>query len=106
MVELVRHRQTKEPETDRPDLNHRATSRLYLIVRDFCAAAALVVQTILTRMRKRGVRVEARPRLRVRVVNAAGLVSKGGFDAATPGAEGAQKGVVVGRDRLRKTRCF
>jgi hypothetical protein len=30
MVELVRHRQTKEPETDRPDLNHRATSRLYL----------------------------------------------------------------------------
>jgi hypothetical protein len=26
---LVRHRQTKEPETDRPRLNHRATSRLY-----------------------------------------------------------------------------
>ena len=29
MAELMRHRQTKEPETDRPDLNHRATSRLY-----------------------------------------------------------------------------
>jgi len=29
MTELVRHRQTKEPETDRPHLNHRATSRLY-----------------------------------------------------------------------------
>ena len=26
---LVRHRQTKEPGTDRPSLNHRATSRLY-----------------------------------------------------------------------------
>ena len=29
MDELVRHRQTKEPETDRSALNHRATSRLY-----------------------------------------------------------------------------
>src|SRR5258705_1744161 len=29
MAGLVRHRQTKEPETDRPHLNHRATSRLY-----------------------------------------------------------------------------
>jgi putative transposase len=29
MAELVRHRQTKELETDRPHLNHRATSRLY-----------------------------------------------------------------------------
>ena len=29
MAELVRHRQTKEPETDRPRLNHRATPRLY-----------------------------------------------------------------------------
>jgi len=28
-VNLVRHRQTKEPGTDRGDLNHRATSRLY-----------------------------------------------------------------------------
>jgi hypothetical protein len=28
---LVRHRQTKEPETDRLFLNHRATSRLYRI---------------------------------------------------------------------------
>ena len=28
-VGLVRHRQTKEPATDRPDLNYRATSRLY-----------------------------------------------------------------------------
>jgi len=28
-VGLVRHRQTKEPVTDRPRLNHRATSRLY-----------------------------------------------------------------------------
>jgi hypothetical protein len=29
MVRLVRHRQPKEPVTDRPRLNHRATSRLY-----------------------------------------------------------------------------
>ncbi len=29
MVKLVRHRQTKGPETDRLHLNHRATSRLY-----------------------------------------------------------------------------
>ena len=28
-VRLVRHRQTKGPATDRPHLNHRATSRLY-----------------------------------------------------------------------------
>ena len=28
-VNLVRHRQAKEPETDRDRLNHRATSRLY-----------------------------------------------------------------------------
>src|SRR5690349_6403719 len=30
-AELVRHRQTKEPATDRPCLNHRATSRLYRV---------------------------------------------------------------------------
>jgi hypothetical protein len=29
MVWIVRHRQTKEPDTDRPNLNYRATSRLY-----------------------------------------------------------------------------
>ena len=29
MAELVRHRQTKEPEIDRLRLNHRATPRLY-----------------------------------------------------------------------------
>ena len=29
MAGLMRHRQTKGPETDRPRLNHRATSRLY-----------------------------------------------------------------------------
>jgi hypothetical protein len=29
MVRLVRHRQTKGPETDRPNLTHRATSRLH-----------------------------------------------------------------------------
>jgi hypothetical protein len=29
MVRLVRHRQTKGPETDRPHLHHRATSRLH-----------------------------------------------------------------------------
>ena len=33
MAGLVRHRQTKEPETDRPHLNHRATSRLYLLAK-------------------------------------------------------------------------
>ena len=32
MVGLVRHRQTKGPGTDRPYLNHRATSRLYFKV--------------------------------------------------------------------------
>jgi hypothetical protein len=29
MVQLVRHPQTKERDTDRLHLNHRATSRLY-----------------------------------------------------------------------------
>jgi hypothetical protein len=29
MAWLVRHRQPKEPATDRPHLNNRATSRLY-----------------------------------------------------------------------------
>ena len=29
MVRLLRHRQTKGPETDRPHLNHRATPRLH-----------------------------------------------------------------------------
>jgi nitrate/TMAO reductase-like tetraheme cytochrome c subunit len=29
MAGIVRHRQTKGPDTDRPSLNHRATSRLY-----------------------------------------------------------------------------
>ena len=29
MVELLRHRRTKEPATDRFHLNYRATSRLY-----------------------------------------------------------------------------
>jgi hypothetical protein len=29
MAGLVRHRQPKGPETDRPRLNHRATPRLY-----------------------------------------------------------------------------
>ena len=28
---LVRHRQTKGPETDRPHLNHRVTPRLHLV---------------------------------------------------------------------------
>jgi len=28
-VWIMRHRQTKEPDTDRPSLNYRATSRLY-----------------------------------------------------------------------------
>jgi hypothetical protein len=31
-VNLVRHRQTKEPGTDRGHLNHRATSRLYRLI--------------------------------------------------------------------------
>jgi hypothetical protein len=29
MVRIMRHRQPKGPGTDRPDLTHRATSRLY-----------------------------------------------------------------------------
>ena len=37
MVELVRHRQPKAPETDRPNLNHRATSRLYPAVAPSCS---------------------------------------------------------------------
>jgi hypothetical protein len=32
---LVRHRQTKGPETDRPRLNHRATPRLYFLVGNY-----------------------------------------------------------------------
>jgi hypothetical protein len=35
MAWIVRHRQTKEPGTDRPSLNHRATSRLYPLHRLF-----------------------------------------------------------------------
>ena len=35
MAELVRHRQTKEPETDRLRLNHRDTPRLY-VRREWC----------------------------------------------------------------------
>src|SRR5437899_2917669 len=31
MVRLVRHRRTKGPETDRPHLHHRATSRLHTV---------------------------------------------------------------------------
>jgi len=38
MVALVRHRQTKGAETDRPDLSHRATSRLYLSGKRFAEA--------------------------------------------------------------------
>ena len=30
MAWIVRHRRTKEPATDRPNLNHRVTARLYL----------------------------------------------------------------------------
>jgi len=33
MVRIMRHRLTKGPETDRPSLNHRATSRLYRSIR-------------------------------------------------------------------------
>ena len=33
MAGLVRHRQPKGPETDRPRLNHRATPRLYFPAR-------------------------------------------------------------------------
>ena len=33
MVRIVRHRQPKGPATDRPHLNHRATSRLYYVFR-------------------------------------------------------------------------
>ena len=32
MVGIVRHRQPKGSETDRPHLNHRATSRLYKFI--------------------------------------------------------------------------
>src|ERR1039458_7459114 len=31
-VWIMRHRQTKGPDTDRPDLNNRATSRLYSLL--------------------------------------------------------------------------
>jgi len=34
MVRILRHRQTKGPETDRPHLNHRATFRLYATMSD------------------------------------------------------------------------
>ena len=39
MAELVRHRQTKEPEIDRLRLNHRATPRLYLDEEGFLCPA-------------------------------------------------------------------
>jgi len=43
-VGLVRHRQTKEPDTDRPHLNHRATSRLYLMAPQFGGQSRRVIQ--------------------------------------------------------------
>lgn len=36
MAGLVRHRQPKGPETDRPRLNHRATPRLYFPASGIC----------------------------------------------------------------------
>src|SRR5580692_2093781 len=44
-VNLVRHRQTKEPGTDRGHLNHRATSRLYR----FYPAVGWVIRNVRTR---------------------------------------------------------
>ena len=52
-VQLLRHRQTKEPATDGPYLNHRATSRLY---RSRCQNAAYGTSDIHPRMTKYGVR--------------------------------------------------
>src|SRR3990170_541627 len=48
MVGLVRHRQTKGPATDRPHLNHRATSRLYnaTVALDACAKNARTHHTL------------------------------------------------------------
>src|SRR5271157_2992384 len=40
-VWIMRHRQTKGPDTDRPDLNNRATSRLYSLPRVGKSASAM-----------------------------------------------------------------
>jgi len=50
MVRLVRHRQTKGPETDRPYLPHRATSRLHT-----CAFALRVSRPTRVEWRHEGV---------------------------------------------------
>lgn len=60
MAELVRHRQTKEPETDRLRLNHRATPRLYLDK----ARAGMDAGTHASPTRKRGNPRTTRNRLR------------------------------------------
>jgi hypothetical protein len=39
MAKIMRHRQTKEPETDRLRLNHRATPRLYSLGKRMCPYA-------------------------------------------------------------------
>jgi hypothetical protein len=41
MAGLVRHRQPKGPETDRPRLNHRATPRLYFTAPGTCTGRYL-----------------------------------------------------------------
>jgi hypothetical protein len=53
MAGLVRHRQTKEPVTDRPRLNHRATSRLYS-KDDAIAGVNLAVLAPMPRMSSKG----------------------------------------------------
>ena len=51
MVRILRHRQTKGPATDRPHLNHRATSRLYWSPEDSrqCAVAEFARILVVTR---------------------------------------------------------
>jgi hypothetical protein len=44
MVQLVRHPQTKERDTDRLHLNHRATSRLY----PHTTKAAITIKAVAT----------------------------------------------------------
>ena len=44
-VWIMRHRQTKGPDTDRPDLNNRATSRLYSQLEWQSAAVVLNLPT-------------------------------------------------------------
>jgi thermitase len=70
MIGILRHRQPKGSGTDRPHLNHRATSRLYLRIegeRIYLHAIEVPLQNILQGMAQQGIRVRIDPEVNPRV---------------------------------------